>query len=403
MGDLAHYNFIVKTCHNLLEPIRPMKQYCRIAFILLGAALVNLNNLSAQISIEKSLFESQKGKRFSIRTFEIGANSLTPGVTSNVNSIIAQVGANKVFDFRSLPFPSQPSFLGEIRYLANGESYPYANEPLIKDANLIASSTSTNMPDTTAWSFMRLSDTSLSILASGFTTSNGNEILFGPLSTLGAVSEPLPQTFGTEWEVIFFELEAPPVRQVSMAYSKIDAWGTLLLPGGRSTPSLRERLDIEVKFFLNGVEFPALGTPPTTIGYYYQTLEGTSANIYFEFDPEQNKYVPNEVSYTLQSVQSSTSLETDNRLLPEGFSLSQNYPNPFNPSTTITYSIPFRADVTLRISELTGRTISKVTFPNMNEGSHTFTFNAQDMSSGIYVYSIEAGGFRTSRLLTLIK
>jgi len=394
---------MILTRHTLLEPDRPMKQYCRIAFILLTVALVNANYLSAQISIDRAFFESQRGKRYSARTFEIGATSLTPGVTSNVNSIIAQVGANKVFDFRNLPFPSQPSFLAEIRYLANGESHPYANEPLIKDANLIGTTTSPNVPDTTVWSYMRLSDTSLSILASGFTTSNGNEILFGPLSTLGAVSEPLPQTLGTEWEVIFFDLDNPPVRQVSKSYNKIDAWGTLLLPGGRSIPSLRERIDIEVKFFLNGVEFPALGTPRTTIGYSYQTLEGPSASIFFEFDPEQNKYVPDEVSYTLQSVQSSTSMDTDNKLLPEGFNLFQNYPNPFNPSTTISYSIPFRADVTLRISELTGRTISKITFPNKSAGSHTFTFNAQDMSSGVYVYSIEAGGYRTSRMFTLIK
>jgi len=171
----------------------------------------------------------------------------------------------------------------------------------------------------------------------------------------------------------------------------------------KQPPSLRERIDIEVKFFLNGVEFPALGTPRTTIGYSYQTLEGPSASIFFEFDPEQNKYVPDEVSYTLQSVQSSTSMDTDNKLIPEGFNLFQNYPNPFNPSTTINYSIPFRADVTLRISELTGRTISKITFPNKSAGNHTFTFNAQDMSSGIYVYSIEAGGYRTSRMFTLIK
>jgi hypothetical protein len=394
---------MILTRHNLLETDRPMKQYCRIAFILLTVALVNANYLSAQISIDRAFFESQRGKRYSARTFEIGATSLTPGVTSNINSIIAQVGANKVFDFRNLPFPSQPSFLAEVRYLANGESHPYANESLIKDANLIGTTTSPNVPDTTVWSYMRLSDASFSILASGFTTSNGNDILFGPLSTLGAVSEPLPQTLGTEWEVIFFDLDNPPVRQVSKSYNKIDAWGTLLLPGGRSIPSLRERIDIEVKFFLNGVEFPALGTPRTTIGYSYQTLEGPSASIFFEFDPEQNKYVPDEVSYTLQSVQSSTSMDTDNKLIPEGFNLFQNYPNPFNPSTTISYSIPFRADVTLRISELTGRTISKITFPNKSAGNHTFTFNAQDMSSGIYVYSIEAGGYRTSRMFTLIK
>ncbi len=380
-----------------------MKQSCKVAFILLSAIWLNAGSLFAQITIDRSFFEAQRGKSYSAREFKIDLTSQSQGVLTNVNSIAAQVGAGKVFDFRNLPFPSEPTAFGTIRFLANGESHPFMSEAITNNANLIGTSAWSSSPDTIVWSYMQLTNTSLSILAAGFTRESGGSINIGPLSTLGTVTEPLPQSFGAEWEVILSDLDIPPIRRTTKSYTTIDAWGTLLLPGGLSATAHRERLEIEVITYVNGQEFPALGTPRTTVGYAYQTLEGHSVSINYELDPDQNKYVPEEVSYILQSIQNSTSIRTETTGLPEGFSLSQNYPNPFNPSTTITYSIPFSADVVFKVSDMTGRVVKKSSFSNMRAGDHSFMLDAEGMSSGVYVYSIEAGGYTATKKLTLIR
>ena len=98
-----------------------------------------------------------------------------------------------------------------------------------------------------------------------------------------------------------------------------------------------------------------------------------------------------------------TSNPNDHSDLPDGFALEQNYPNPFNPSTTISYSIPFNADVTLSVVDLTGRVVSTMQMPRQSAGTHKVSFDAANLSSGVYLYKINAGGYSASRKFTLIK
>jgi hypothetical protein len=98
-----------------------------------------------------------------------------------------------------------------------------------------------------------------------------------------------------------------------------------------------------------------------------------------------------------------TSNPNDRSDLPEGFALEQNYPNPFNPSTTIGYSIPFNADVTLSVIDLTGRVVSQMQMPRQSAGAHKVALDASHLSSGVYLYRIQAGGYAASRKFTLIK
>lgn len=89
---------------------------------------------------------------------------------------------------------------------------------------------------------------------------------------------------------------------------------------------------------------------------------------------------------------------------PESYALLQNYPNPFNPSTTITYSIPEQSDVELKVFDILGREVT--TLVNMEQqtaGEYKVPFNASTLSSGVYIYSIRAGNFRSSKKLMLLK
>ncbi|HEX2868999.1 MAG TPA: T9SS type A sorting domain-containing protein [Ignavibacteriales bacterium] len=88
---------------------------------------------------------------------------------------------------------------------------------------------------------------------------------------------------------------------------------------------------------------------------------------------------------------------------PLSYSLSQNYPNPFNPSTTISYSIPKQSYVELKIIDMLGREISTLVSKKHTAGEYKVQFDASNLPSGMYIYSIQAGDFRDSKKLLLLK
>ena len=76
---------------------------------------------------------------------------------------------------------------------------------------------------------------------------------------------------------------------------------------------------------------------------------------------------------------------------------------PFNPSTTISFRIPERGIVTLKIFDILGREVATLVNGRMNAGVHDVKFDASQYSSGVYIYRIRAGDFTASRKLVLMK
>jgi photosystem II stability/assembly factor-like uncharacterized protein len=89
--------------------------------------------------------------------------------------------------------------------------------------------------------------------------------------------------------------------------------------------------------------------------------------------------------------------------LPEQFSLEQNYPNPFNPTTTIIYSIPSTAVVTLNVYDVLGNEVATLVNEEKTAGSFEVNFNAADLSSGIYFYKLQAGNFIDTKKMILLR
>lgn len=87
----------------------------------------------------------------------------------------------------------------------------------------------------------------------------------------------------------------------------------------------------------------------------------------------------------------------------DNFELSQNYPNPFNPVTNIKYSIANNANVKLVVFDMLGREVATLVNGSQNAGSYEVAFDASNLSSGIYVYTLTAGNFSSSKKLTLLK
>ncbi len=73
---------------------------------------------------------------------------------------------------------------------------------------------------------------------------------------------------------------------------------------------------------------------------------------------------------------------------PLDFSLSQNFPNPFNPRTIINYELRIRNFVMLKVYDIAGREVATLVNEIMPAGKHEAEFNAEDLSSGVYFYTL---------------
>ena len=88
---------------------------------------------------------------------------------------------------------------------------------------------------------------------------------------------------------------------------------------------------------------------------------------------------------------------------PNDFSLKQNYPNPFNPNTVIRYQLPVASQVSLKVFNVLGNEVAILVNDHKPAGNYTVDFNAANLSSGVYFYSLTAGSFTETRKFILMK
>ncbi len=133
-------------------------------------------------------------------------------------------------------------------------------------------------------------------------------------------------------------------------------------------------------------ELPDVSWPAT---YAFPTLTWSPRDLPFETPPD----------YSV--INTSGELESDNA---ERFVLNQNYPNPFNPSTNISFNLPTSANVKLTIYNVLGQEVATlINGKAMTSGIHTVAFDASALSSGMYIYRLEAGSFTSTKRMMLIK
>lgn len=101
-------------------------------------------------------------------------------------------------------------------------------------------------------------------------------------------------------------------------------------------------------------------------------------------------------------VQSPVSID-DEKLIADKFELLQNYPNPFNPSTNIGYRISDRGFVSLKVYNILGDEIATLVNEEKEQGVYNITFDASGLSSGMYLYKLQAGSFVEMKKMIIIK
>lgn len=85
------------------------------------------------------------------------------------------------------------------------------------------------------------------------------------------------------------------------------------------------------------------------------------------------------------------------------FKLYQNFPNPFNPVTTISYQLPYKANVSLKVYNVAGKEVALLVNENKSPGFYEFSFDGSGLSSGIYYYELIAGTVNETKMMLLLK
>jgi len=88
---------------------------------------------------------------------------------------------------------------------------------------------------------------------------------------------------------------------------------------------------------------------------------------------------------------------------PNEFKLYDNYPNPFNPTTIIRYAIPEASFTSIKIYNGLGKEVSTLVNETKTAGTYEVEFNASDLSSGVYFYTLQAGSFKETKKMILTK
>jgi Secretion system C-terminal sorting domain len=90
-------------------------------------------------------------------------------------------------------------------------------------------------------------------------------------------------------------------------------------------------------------------------------------------------------------------------VIPKEYSVDQNYPNPFNPTTNIDFSIPKISNVRINIYNNLGEKVKTLFHEQLIAGKHSVTFNAENLSSGVYYYKLVADNYIETKKMILMK
>jgi hypothetical protein len=156
-----------------------------------------------------------------------------------------------------------------------------------------------------------------------------------------------------------------------------------------------EALDTPDNYF----RFGDLGS--TTMGSLYDWLIWDDSGAY---PPETGTEIPVDLLLYGTSDVAATPVSG----APKDFQLAQNFPNPFNPSTEIRYEITRKSPVRLTIYDVNGKMVRELVNEIEQPGTYLVRWDGSDsfqnrLPSGVYVYSLEAGAYRVTRKMTLLK
>jgi hypothetical protein len=140
------------------------------------------------------------------------------------------------------------------------------------------------------------------------------------------------------------------------------------------------------------------GNTPNQFTIKYQVTKGPGSQSFTDLTPTYRVY------HVLRRFNpANVGIKEISGNVPDGYSLAQNYPNPFNPTTTIRFEVPKSGFVTLKVYDITGKMIETLVSENLKAGTKEVIFDAANLPSGVYFYSMISGSFKETRKMILVK
>ena len=150
-----------------------------------------------------------------------------------------------------------------------------------------------------------------------------------------------------------------------------------------------------VKFYDNGYVYSFDNTGVLSGRSYYSA----NGSVYYN---DLSNYGDANIRAKL-STEIYNSVEKNQLLFPNDISIYPNYPNPFNPATNISFKLLNDANVSLSIYDLNGNIIETIIDGNLNSGDHLVSWNAQNISSGVYFAILSTKDFSQTQKMILLK
>ena len=153
------------------------------------------------------------------------------------------------------------------------------------------------------------------------------------------------------------------------------------------------------------------GNAESTVGQFEKIgfVDGNGNSNSPKYYSFEDKALRNSIySYRLKQIDNDGKYEYSDAIevylgVPMEYSLLQNYPNPFNPSTTIQYQIPQSGNVTLKVYDMLGNEVALLVDEKKEQGNYQISFDASDLSSGIYTYHLSVNEFVDTKKMILVK
>ena len=166
--------------------------------------------------------------------------------------------------------------------------------------------------------------------------------------------------------------------------------------------------DLQVQITVTGTSGDVAGELVDGTGAVVAFNNGTSSNPFTLTAPGPGNYVINAghkspLRWDSASVSISVTNVRENSSNPTNFKLYDNYPNPFNPSTSIRYSIPEGSFTSIKIYNSLGSEVATLVNETKSAGTYEVEFNASNLSSGIYYYTLQVGSFSETKKMILMK
>lgn len=364
----------------------------RLLFTTLLTALLLLSiQASAQITIPTNNFQPAPGTQIVTKGDELADNVL-------FDALMDGTGGPMNWDF------SDRTYTGE----SISEIVSLASTPQIgtfPDGNLVLRTTFVNDTSWTIFSslpghFWQLGEVSRSI-------ADGEKVIAFQDSTPNYV---FPIAYGDQWSSHHYWREGDDpdlyMEIYDTTYYNVDAWGTITY-GSKTIPVLRIISEQRMTYVQveEGVPTTAFVMEMTTASFVTSSFE-TAVSAWRNSSMFITQYGS---SASADFLDQETDVEQDHESpLPRAFEMEQNYPNPFNPRTEIKFSLPNRADVSLKVYNLAGQEVKVLVDRSMPAGNFVADWDGTNqqnvpVASGVYFYRLEAGANSSTRKMVLLK